>query len=321
MSDYIGSPQPPLQAVIPSYLYQQYADDENLQAFVDAYNTLAQGYLSWFNAAPLALYTSPQISGPLLDWVATGIYGVKRPVFSSHTTQFIAGLNSAPLNTLALNGNEYFQSGTATVATDDFYKRVLTWTTYIGDGRHFNVEVLRKKIARFLYGVNGTDITLDQAQSVNIKAGLLTPPAAPVLSSVAGGTLAASTYSVQSTLVSPVGEGLASTVSTLAVAVDYLLTAASPAAENGATGWNLYASTSGAPTKQNASPIPIGTNWTEPTTGLIAGAALPVTDGSNTPTNLIITVPAGTPSTYFEQALDQGLLAYPFMLQASVIVA
>jgi hypothetical protein len=63
----------PLQQTIPSYLYAQYSDDENLQAFVDAYNSLSQGYLDWFNSRPLGLYTSPNIAGPLLDWVGQGV--------------------------------------------------------------------------------------------------------------------------------------------------------------------------------------------------------------------------------------------------------
>jgi hypothetical protein len=159
-----------LQSVIPSYLYQQYADDADLQAFVDAYNTLAQSYLAWFNSTPLAVYTSPSVSGPLLDWIANGIYGIERPVFSSLVTEYIAGLNSSPVNAFAVNGSQYLQSGTATVASDDYYKRTLTWFLYVGDGRYFNATVLRLKVARFLYGVNGTDITLSQAQSVSIAS-------------------------------------------------------------------------------------------------------------------------------------------------------
>ena len=339
-----------LQTIIPSYLYQEYADDVDLQAFVDAYNSLAQSYLDWFNATPLAIYTSPQISGPLLDWTMQGIYGIERPVFSSRTTRYVAGLNSLPLNSIALNGHKYFQSGTATIATDDYYKRVGTWTTYIGDGKYFNVGVLRKKVARFIYGVNGTDITQDQVQTVHIEAGLLPLPVAPVLSSISGGSIATRQYGVRQTYISPIGESLAGAGASLTVAANYLLEANSPPAENGAVSYNLYVNVlstnpakfiaglnSGAlngaplngtnkravspPTKQNASPTPIGTNWTEPTSGLIVGAALPTVDESNTSTNLIITVPAGVPSQIFQQALEQGILAFPFQLQASVIIA
>src|SRR5581483_8742966 len=56
---------------------------------------------------------------------------------------------------------------------------------------------------------------------------------------------------------------------------------ASPASAGNATGWNAYvASASGAEVLQNAAPIALGTNWTEPTTGLLTGTAPP--PGANT---------------------------------------
>ena len=160
----------PLQTIIPSYLYQEYADDQDLQAFVDAYNELAQGYLDWFNQTPLSVYTSPAVSGPLLDWVGNGIWGIPRPVFGSTSSKYVAALNTYPMNTLALNGSQMAGAGSAIPATDDYYKRVLTWYTYLGDGRHFTVPVLRKKVARFLFGANGTDITLSLANTVGVTA-------------------------------------------------------------------------------------------------------------------------------------------------------
>jgi hypothetical protein len=40
-----------------------------------------------------------------------------------------------------------------------------------------------------------------------------------------------------------------------------------------ATGWNLYGSvTAGNSTRQNTTPLPIGSTWQLPTDGLIAGA-------------------------------------------------
>ena len=111
-----------------------------------------------------------------------------------------------------------------------------------------------------------------------------TPPAAPTLSSVAGGTLAATTYYVKITYVNAAGETLPSAESSLAVAADYVLSVASPAATSGASGWNVFVSTSsGTETLQNSSPIAIGTAWQEPTTGLISGSALPTTSTFGVP--------------------------------------
>lgn len=105
----------------------------------------------------------------------------------------------------------------------------------------------------------------------------LSVPAAPTLGSVAGGALAATTYFVKITYVTPYGETLASAEASQAVALNNLLTVTSPAAVTGASGWNVYVSTTtGTETKQNGStPIAIGTNYTEATSGLVAGAALP----------------------------------------------
>lgn len=165
----IATPPAPLASIIPSYLYQQYADDPSLQAFRDAYNSLSQLYLDWFNQTPLGLYTANTITGALLDWVGQGVYGIPRPIFSTLSTRYLTdSLNELPTNRIATDGSEHQSSGTAAVANDDFYKRAITWATYLGDGRVCSVNAIRKRIARFLYGINGGDITLSQAQKVSI---------------------------------------------------------------------------------------------------------------------------------------------------------
>jgi len=103
-----------------------------------------------------------------------------------------------------------------------------------------------------------------------------TPPALPVLGSTPGGALGATTYYVVTTYLTPSGETLVSAQASLAVAANSVLTVASPASKPGVTGWNVYVGTvSGTHTKQNASLLAIGTGYTEPTSGLIAGAAKP----------------------------------------------
>jgi hypothetical protein len=106
-------------------------------------------------------------------------------------------------------------------------------------------------------------------------------PAAPSLSAIAGGTLAATTYYVKTTLVSPSGETTPSSESARAVAANNVLSVAAPASAGNATGWNVYAATaSGAELRQNAAPIALGTAWTEPGSGLVSGTASP--PGANT---------------------------------------
>jgi len=101
-------------------------------------------------------------------------------------------------------------------------------------------------------------------------------PAAPSLSQVAGGSLAATSYYAVITYVSPSGETTPSSEASLAVAANSLLQAAPPPASGNATGWNIYVGTaSGAETKQNTLPVAFGTPWIEPASGLVTGAAPP----------------------------------------------
>lgn len=122
----------------------------------------------------------------------------------------------------------------------------------------------------------------------SICNGIQTPIVAPTCGSSAGGALGATTYYVRYTFTTANGETQASPETTKAVAANNVLTVTSPTSPNSswtqissiATGWNVYVSTaSGNETKQ-ASNIAIGTNWTEPTSGLIAGTALPTSNTS-----------------------------------------
>ena len=149
----------PLPNVIPAYVYDQYSDDENVQGFFEVLNAMAQGYLDWFNQTPLALYTNPNINGPLLDWVGNSLYNIPRPVISDVQQVVKGALATVPLTALPIAGFQISESGTSAIATDDVYKRVLTWFMYRGDGMQMTVEWLRRRIARFIYGINGTDLT------------------------------------------------------------------------------------------------------------------------------------------------------------------
>lgn len=159
-----------IQNTIPSYLYQEYADDETLQAFVSAYNTLTQQYVNWFNQIDLPVYTNPLITGPLLDWVARGLYGFVRPVLPYGSQQVVGPLNTyafnalPELNALLKVGNTNFFA-----TTDDIFKRVITWHFFKGDGNRFDIRWFKRRIMRFLIGVNGTNPNIDQTYQVSIK--------------------------------------------------------------------------------------------------------------------------------------------------------
>lgn len=160
-----------LTELIPAYLYQQYADDEDLQAFFAAFNALAQGYVDWFADVSLPVYTGEQISGPLLDWVALGLYGMVRPTLSSGRNRDVGPLNTYPPNTLAPNQRKTIGPSDVTVTTDDVFKRIMTWNFYKGDGNVFNVRWLKRRVMRFLIGVDGTAPNIGQTYAISVTFG------------------------------------------------------------------------------------------------------------------------------------------------------
>ena len=158
-----------LQKAIPSYLYEQYADDDDLQAWVRAYNEQTQEYVDWFNTVNLPIYTG--LSGTLLDWVALGLYGIQRPALSSGRTQDIGPYNTAVYNLLEYNQAKRVGANNVTVTTDDLFKRIMTWRLYRGDGNVFNLKWLKRRIIRFLTYPNGTSGNIAETYAVSVTFG------------------------------------------------------------------------------------------------------------------------------------------------------
>jgi len=159
-----------IQNTIPAYLYIQYQNDDNLQAFFTAYNQYAQAYVNWFNALNLPIYTQAPISGVLLDWVAAGIYGISRPGLpTSNGSPNIGDVNSFTPNQMPLNVYRAGAASTYTATSDDAFRRVITWAFYKGDGKTFTPTWLKRRINRFLNGLNGTDVVNDTQYNVSVK--------------------------------------------------------------------------------------------------------------------------------------------------------
>lgn len=142
-------------SIIPSYPYVQFSDDVNISAWFSAYNTYAQEYLDWFNNTPLAIYTNDTISGPLLDWVANGVYGIYRVPIANNKTQEIGAVNTYTPNYLPFNQRKVVSTGTVTTMTDDIFKRLITWDFFKGDGMQFTIPWIKRRVARFIYGIGG----------------------------------------------------------------------------------------------------------------------------------------------------------------------
>lgn len=134
-------------------------------------------------------------------------------------------------------------------------------------------------------------------------------PAAPTTSTSSAGLLAGVTAYVKTTYVGGFGETEPSGETSQVVASNHVLVVTSPAAATGATGYNVYVGTAaGTETLQNASPIAIGTNWTEPVTGLVAGTTPPtINPNSILPAGLVLgATQVGTSATYAATAGNTG---------------
>lgn len=160
-----------LTETIPAYLYQEYADDDDLQAFFAAFNGLAQGYVTWFATVLLPVYTSPTISGSLLDWVAEGLYGMLRPSLSSGRNRDVGPYNTWAYNTITYNRRKKIGPNDVTVTSDDVFKRIMTWNFYKGDGNVFDVRWLKRRIMRFLIGADGSAPNIDQTYLISVTFG------------------------------------------------------------------------------------------------------------------------------------------------------
>jgi hypothetical protein len=156
---------------IPSYLYQEYSDDLDLQAFVAAYNTLQQNLVDAFNALNLPIYTQDPVSGALLDWVGQGLYGMSRPSLIYGYPLIQGPYNTGMYNTQQYNFYTYIAPIGDALVNDDIYRRVITWHFSKREGKYFNVEWLKKRIMKFLTGTNGTQPNIDNMYQISVSFG------------------------------------------------------------------------------------------------------------------------------------------------------
>lgn len=157
-----------LEDIIRSYLYTQYNDDDNIRAFVTAYNTMAKNIYDWMKNANLPIFVGGYNSGDQLRWIARGIYGVKPPVLSSGRQLVIGAFNTFTFNSVPFNTRKVINQSEQVVVSDDLFKRIMTWNFYKGDGFYFTIPWLKRRIMRFLTGVNGVDVVNDQHWSISV---------------------------------------------------------------------------------------------------------------------------------------------------------
>ncbi|MBM1020718.1 hypothetical protein EIC82_01240 [Enterobacter sp. A11] len=157
-----------LEDIIKSYLYTQYNDDDDLQAFVTAYNEMAQQTYEWMRQANLPVFVGGYNAGDQLKWIAKGIYGVKPPVLVSGKRSAYGPFNAMLFNQLPFNGRKVVNQSDQVVVSDDLFKRIMTWNFYKGDGFYFTIPWLKRRVMRFLTGIDGVDVVNDQRWSISV---------------------------------------------------------------------------------------------------------------------------------------------------------
>ena len=162
-----------LLKVMYAYVYQQYSDDDDVQAIFASINDMQQDYVDTFNAIQLPIYPNPVLAGALADWAIEGIYGYKRPTLYSQRQKPIGPLNTYWPNYLGLplSSVRHQPPTDVHVANDDLYKRCATWHLQKGDGQYFSIRWLKRRVWRFLIGVNGTSPHIDNTDRVSVEFG------------------------------------------------------------------------------------------------------------------------------------------------------
>lgn len=151
-----------ITSTIKSYVYREYADDDNIAAFFGSYNALSQGNLDAINSYQLPIYLNQ--TGTLLSWSASSIYGVFRPSLSSGGPRSVGPINTFEFNAEEFNALSRVNSSTNFIADDLTYQRIIQWNTFKGDGFQFSVRWLKRRVERFLSGA----IFPDQTYGVSV---------------------------------------------------------------------------------------------------------------------------------------------------------
>jgi hypothetical protein len=155
-----------LVQILKAFVYQEYSDDENIQAFNSSFNGIAQDYLDWFNSVNLPIYTG--LSGALLDWVAQGVYGISRPSLPFGQVVSVGPVNTWGPNQIALNTSVTTGTVQDFTTTDDIFQRIITWHFFKGDGQQFSIPWLKRRVMRFLIGTAGTAPNIDNTYPVSV---------------------------------------------------------------------------------------------------------------------------------------------------------
>ena len=132
---------------------------------------MQQDIVDTFNGLNLPIYTKEPVAGALLDWVARGLYGMSRPSLISGQYKTLGPYNSGEYDTQQYNQWDLLFPDQIAVTNDDIFRRILTWHISKREGKYFTIPWLKKRIAKFLYGTNGTQPNIDQTYQISVAFG------------------------------------------------------------------------------------------------------------------------------------------------------
>jgi len=159
----------PATTFLYAYPYQQYREDENVSAFFIAYTAIGQQYLDSLNGLQLPVYSGPNLTGSLLDWVMVGLYDIVRPALPRTDSYTIGPYGTVYYGKISYAVHRVVTPSIFYETTDDIYKRIGTWALWKGDGKVFNIRWLKRRVMRFLTGVNGAAGQIDQTYRISVS--------------------------------------------------------------------------------------------------------------------------------------------------------
>jgi hypothetical protein len=78
------------------------------------------------------------------------------------------------------------------IVSDDYYKRIATWHFFKGDGKYFSIRWLKRRVLRFLLGVDGTNVDTSATYRISVTFGTdyeVTIRLISTIASVTGGAI------------------------------------------------------------------------------------------------------------------------------------
>jgi hypothetical protein len=152
------------------YAYNHFYANNDIKAMSLTLDAELQDINQQLLDANLPIFTSKE--GEWLDYIAWSLYGLKRPTIAlGRITPQIGTIGYFPMISFGFLGFKQVVLPQSELISDDCFKRMLIWHTFVGDGWFFNLDFFKRKIKRFIqddmHGV--VDNTFDISINLNNK--------------------------------------------------------------------------------------------------------------------------------------------------------